>query len=246
MGAPNAPETLCTFGAPGHVASGRSTRSLKPNSRMAADHNRDIATAAKAILRPIGCVQKGRSRTWLDDRGWWVAVVEFQPSGWSKGSYLNVAACFLWAEKDSLSFDDPAGERPWFDAAEGQSFLDKANILASQARDAILRLRERHTSTASSASWLTSRPRLSNHGHFHAAVALGLSGNSTAAGTHFKAATDLGTDIPWVLELNDTCARLGEIVSNRRAFVEAVSDTIQRTRRLMRLPEIEDLGSYGL
>jgi hypothetical protein len=213
---------------------------------MAVDHNRDITAAARAILRPIGCVQKGRSRTWLDDRGWWVAVVEFQPSAWSKGSYLNVAACFLWSEKDYLSFDDPAGDRSWFDATEGQSFLDKANILASQARDAILELRRRHSSIASSAASLTSKPQLDNHGHFHAAVAHGLSGDSTAARTHFHAAMNLNTDIPWLLELSRTCARLSEMVSNRRAFVETVLDTIQRTRRVVQLPEIEDFGSYGL
>ncbi len=213
---------------------------------MEEDHNRDIATAARATLRPIGCVQKGRSRTWLDDRGWWIAVVEFQPSGWSKGSYLNVAACFLWSEKDYLSFDDPAGDRPWLDAIEGQPFVDKANILASQARDAVLELRRRHATIASCGAWLSSRPQLENHGHFHAAVALGLSGNPTAAGRHFKAAADLRTDTPWCLELSRTCARLADIVSNRSVFVDTVSDTIQRTRRLLRLPEIEDLGSYGL
>ena len=62
---------------------------------MSADsqHNRIIARAAKRRLEPLGCLQKGRSRTWIDDHGWWIGVVEFQPSGWSKGSYLNVGAC---------------------------------------------------------------------------------------------------------------------------------------------------------
>jgi len=71
---------------------------------MAADHNRDIAKAARAALGSIGCVRRGRSRTWLDDRGWWVGVIEFQPSSWSKGSYLNVGASFLWAAEDSSGF----------------------------------------------------------------------------------------------------------------------------------------------
>lgn len=29
-------------------------------------HSRLINAAAKAVLRPLGCVQKGRSRIWLD------------------------------------------------------------------------------------------------------------------------------------------------------------------------------------
>lgn len=60
-------------------------------------------------MRPIGCVQKGRSRTWLDDHGWWVGVVEFQPHAWARGSFLNVGAAWLWYEQDFWSFDDGAG-----------------------------------------------------------------------------------------------------------------------------------------
>src|SRR5687767_9047301 len=123
------------------------------------------------MLSPIGCVRKGRSRTWLDDHGWWVAVAEFQPSGWSKGSYLNVGACFLWSEKDYLSFDDPAGNRPWLEVTEGESFLPKANILASEARDAILELRRRHSSISGSATWLSGKSHVNNRDHFHAAMA---------------------------------------------------------------------------
>jgi hypothetical protein len=36
-------------------------------------------------------VQKGRSRIWLDDHGWWIAVVEFQPSDWARRSRGKVA-----------------------------------------------------------------------------------------------------------------------------------------------------------
>jgi hypothetical protein len=64
-----------------------------------------LSEAARRHLRRLGVVQKGRSRTWLDDNGWFVTVVEFQPSGFGKGSYLNVGAHFLWSWNDFLSFD---------------------------------------------------------------------------------------------------------------------------------------------
>lgn len=50
-------------------------------------HTRLPTATAREYLRPLGLVQKGRSRTWLDDHGWFVTGVEFQPSGWSKGTY---------------------------------------------------------------------------------------------------------------------------------------------------------------
>ena len=69
------------------------------------DHNKIIKQAVNSILKPNGLFQKGSSRIWIDDNGWYLIVVEFQPSNWDNGTYLNVAVHFLWDEKDYLSFD---------------------------------------------------------------------------------------------------------------------------------------------
>jgi hypothetical protein len=68
-------------------------------------HTRLLHAAAGEVLSPLGIVQKGRSRTWIDDRGWWLGVIEFQPSSWSRGSHLNVGVNWLWNERDDLAFD---------------------------------------------------------------------------------------------------------------------------------------------
>ena len=52
-------------------------------------HGRLIAAAAKRHLSPLGCRRKGQSRFWSADHGFYQIGIEFQPSGWSKGSYLN-------------------------------------------------------------------------------------------------------------------------------------------------------------
>nr|WP_326184943.1 hypothetical protein [uncultured Oscillibacter sp.] len=57
-----------------------------------------IRQAAREALAPMGLFQKGSSRIWLDDNGWFLTVVEFQPSAWSQGAYLNVGASFLWEQ----------------------------------------------------------------------------------------------------------------------------------------------------
>jgi hypothetical protein len=206
---------------------------------MPADHNREITVAAKAILKPMGCVRKGRSRTWLDDRGWWLGVVEFQPSGWSKGSYLNVAASFLWDDDDHISFDDMAGEKPWRDAIAGESFLDKATELTTQARAALLELRKRHANVALSAAWLSQSECFSNWTHFHAAIAQGLSGNVGAAQKHFHAAILSDSEIDWVARLNQRCRSLADLVTDEKRFATTIADTIQRTRERMQLPRVE-------
>lgn len=55
------------------------------------DHNKLIAKNAKETLKPLGFVRSGKSRIWFKDNGWWAVLIEFQPSSFSKGTYVNIA-----------------------------------------------------------------------------------------------------------------------------------------------------------
>jgi len=139
-------------------------------------HSRLINAAAKVVLRPLGCVQKGRSRTWLDDRVWWVGVVEFQPSSWAKGSYLNVGACWLWYEKDFLSFDAGYRVESFHPFTGNEAFELVAEKLAERASHEVTALRERFPSPSHVQSWIAAKPRTSIWDHYHLAVSAGLAG----------------------------------------------------------------------
>ncbi len=71
--------------------------------------NKIINTAAKKVLSPQGLFRKGASRIWLDDNRYFMIQVEFQPSGYSSGTFLNVGISFLWefsnGLNDTLSFN---------------------------------------------------------------------------------------------------------------------------------------------
>lgn len=69
-----------------------------------------IETAAADGLGPLGLVQYGRSRSWVDDHNWWLINVEFQPSQRGKGCCVNVGEQHLWIVRDHLCFEDM--ERP--------------------------------------------------------------------------------------------------------------------------------------
>ena len=70
-------------------------------------HSKTIKQVCKEILIPLGVFQKGSSRLYLDDNGYFFTVVEFQPSSWDKGTYLNIGLTFLWDynQSDVLYFD---------------------------------------------------------------------------------------------------------------------------------------------
>ena len=68
-----------------------------------------IKQLCKDILLPLGVFQKGTSRIYIDDNGYFFTVLEFQPSAYGKGTHLNIALHFLWNERDHISFDFPFG-----------------------------------------------------------------------------------------------------------------------------------------
>lgn len=59
-------------------------------------HSKIIKQVCKEILIPLGVFQKGTSRLYLDDNDYFFTVIEFQPSNWDSGTYLNIGLTFLW------------------------------------------------------------------------------------------------------------------------------------------------------
>lgn len=149
------------------------------------EHDRLITANAKRALTPLGFKQKGRSRVWWADRGFWLNVVEFQPSGLATGSYLNVTPHWLWGLTDSLSFDRPVDHvRTFIEFEDAQAF----NELAwDQAQTAALTSAELDTAfedIQATAKVLIADQREGRRGGwrgFHAAMAAGLSGDCSTA-----------------------------------------------------------------
>ena len=65
-------------------------------------HNKIIKTTVKKFLEPENLFQIGSSRSWLDDQGYYMILVEFASSGYSKGASLDAGVSFLWESKESL------------------------------------------------------------------------------------------------------------------------------------------------
>ena len=84
-------------------------------------HEKIIHQLCREILIPHGVFQRGTSRVYIDDNGFFFTVIEFQPSAGAKGTYLNIALHFLWNERDFLSYDFP------FDSSRVKTFIEYQN-----------------------------------------------------------------------------------------------------------------------
>jgi hypothetical protein len=178
-------------------------------------HDRIIAEAAERELAPLGFERKGRSRLWFADRGYWVSVVEFQPSQWSKGSYLNRGPHWLWGLGDGLSFDRPvAGERSFIAFDTPEAFTALAAEQARAAARTSAELDATFSSIKQTADVLRrdlERGRPGGWPGFHAAVASGLSGDTDSARQLLEETIDSSTT--W-----------------RPDFLEALGELLRATR----------------
>jgi hypothetical protein len=205
------------------------------------DHNKVIAEAARDALQGLGMRRKGRSRTWLDDHGWWLAVVEFQPSSWARGTYLNVGAMWLWRNTsghhiyfalshriDGAGFADASD--PAFDAAVA--------AMADAASARVRALRAQLPTLEAAAAVLTEQARVERGWpQWDAAVALGLCGKSSESSSLFREVAQDDDDREWWLPVKLDAAELAELVRDEPAQFRACVDAwVQRYRAALKLP----------
>lgn len=215
-------------------------------------HNRILALAAKAALGPIGCRQRGRSRVWLDDHGWWLGVVEFQPSSWARGSYLNVAATFLWHASGALSFDFAVGDNcrkhSFLEFQDEEQFEVIAHQLARRAAAEIEALRTQLCSIQAASTALGKLPGSPVYCHYHAAVAAALVGDVDLAQDQFARLARERVHAPWVSALQAKARLFADAMDSRDSVRHQVGLEIQEARRQLKLPLVEtgsDLWALG-
>ena len=176
---------------------------------------------------------------WFADHGWWLTVVEFQPSGWSKASYLNVAAHWLWGQMGCVSFDFPFGGRlaEHAEYESDQQFAPAAARLAESAAREAQRLLQIVTSLEAASDVLLREARTIHPGwiSYDAGVASGLVGRSTDAADMF--ASILATPAAPASLLHSAAERMARIASEPQALRREVASLIARQRQALKLPE---------
>jgi hypothetical protein len=202
-------------------------------------HNAQLAKAAKKHLGPIGMQRKGQSRVWFKDNGWWLEVVEFQPSSWSKGSYLNVAAMWLWSAKDYWSHDEGGRVEKFHEFKDADQFADVADTLAMRARDEVLALSQRFSSLPVVAAHLARNSDENPWHSYHAAMAALAIGDVEHAQKRFRALLASKDKARFVVALKAKVRSLSEQVASSIEPSSLVSEEVARTRALLKLSPVD-------
>ena len=204
------------------------------------DYNKIIKQAADAILKPQGLFRKGSSRVWIDDNGWFLILVEFQPSGWDKGSYLNVAVHFLWTEQKCLTYDFSSGGPRIngfvaFDGNEEKFLLDMQG-LANRALEKVEEYRKFRNLDYACAVRLGSEYGADVHKVYQKMMICGLCKDVRAA-RYFEELRELVREpqFAWIQDIKEELDEaIVPIIGDPQALYTYILDKIRENRRTLR------------
>jgi hypothetical protein len=221
---------------PTYVISTQNNRWAGPlNMPSQNEHGKLIAAAAKKALLPLGCVRKGQSRVWYSDQRFWAIWIEFQPSGWSKGSYLNVGtSCFWHAGAGFLPMYRPTDFISFENVEQFTPLIE--NMAAVAARE-VLTMRKRFGTLDDIQRHLLSHPLRDGWPVQNAAIASWLLGDIGLSRSLFQRMADWPTyGYDWQFELKRTSAGLAAKLNGSADMLATLLETIQHQRSLIRLP----------
>lgn len=217
-----------------------------PHDSMSKDpskHSQLLATAARSVLQPMGMVRKGRSRVWLDDHSWWLCVVEFQPSSWSGGTYLNVGCMWLWQAKAHTSFDEGHRVEQFSKFHDERQFESVAAALAQRAATVVLKYRKLFPAVQDVCAYYSRHRPDGFWPTFHAAMSCALAAKPDHARRLFGRIIDSHSDDrDWVISAQAEARRLCAIAEHTERFRQVVTDTIHRARDLQKLPPLDSVS----
>jgi hypothetical protein len=209
-----------------------SRKSPQPMSRSD-EIGKTIAAAAKAALLPLGCQRMGKSRSWFSDQRFWLITIEFQPSSWQKGTYLNVGAMWLWRARKGHAFNVGYRIADFIPFYSPEQFGPAAVSLAAKAAQEVQRRRKQFKTLHDIYRYLVDHTSEKNWQIFHAAIAAGLIGDADTARRLFQTfdAMPIG-NVPWQIELRAKNAALAAQLDRPALFRTSVLEIIQECRLL--------------
>ncbi|MEZ5826909.1 MAG: hypothetical protein R3D30_07305 [Hyphomicrobiales bacterium] len=196
------------------------------------EHGKLITAAARSALTPLGCNQISRSRTWISDERFWVIQIEFQPSGWSKGSYLNVGASWLWRVQKSFAFDYGYRVADFIVFETQEQFAPLIAGHARRAAEEVNALRNKFKTLAQIHRHLMDDIPRGGWALYHAAVAAGLSGDIAVAKQLFYDFDAWANSPTWPTKLESPAVQLASLLSEPDLYRAQVSSIIDECRAL--------------
>ena len=170
-------------------------------------------------------------------------VVEFQPSVWSRGSYVNVGCMWLWNTKQQLSFDVGHRVNGFFAFENEKQFGPVADRLAVGALEKVGEYRRLFRSIHNVSNYYFENAPKNFWPCFDAAIAHSLAGQAEASRRVLATCLDGTDDDPmWLKEARSDAQSLVASVGDVQRMRDIISDRVMKTRSQQHLPPITEIN----
>lgn len=211
-----------------------------------AEHSKIINRIAKEKFKPFGITQKGKSRIWLDDRGWYTTLIEFQPYRGERGTTLNVGVNFHWYEHDYFSFD--IGSRQDvdfvnFDENNIESFEKNIEEFCDLCLKIVIENRTKFKSIYSAKEYILKHNFTSDEfwGNYSKGIICGLTNDFNEQNKYFNKLLNKIHPVKWADQLKERTNYLITKSLNQEEFTSEIIKIIIETRKSKKLTEQEIL-----
>ena len=205
-----------------------------------------ISKSATRYLSPLGLKRKGRSRTWLGDQSWWFSVVEFQQSGFSVGTSLNVSCMWLWTVKNHISFDEGSHSEVVSPFENEVQFAPVAARLALRAAELATKYQRLFDTVQGTSDFYLMNLPVAGWPSFNAAISHGLAGRVQQSRKLFDTwGSGADDNREWVQAARADSKELMALVEDRSRFHSVIASRVNRTRQLHKLAPLPRID-FGL
>lgn len=186
---------------------------------------------------PLGIIQKGNSRTWFDDRFWWLTIIEFQPDPRRRGTYLNVGVHWLWHVKDYLSFDYGYRESEFATYLDDAQFTNAVERMISIATKRVQAYRDEFNTLEKASRRLDRRWMKDFWALFDAGIAAGMLGKQRSAVRLLKRVLAYPGEYTWIIEAQNSAQEWLALTDQPDAFRERAETIVRQARIKLGLPD---------
>ncbi|MFX1259484.1 MAG: hypothetical protein ACFFAN_16645 [Promethearchaeota archaeon] len=203
-------------------------------------HNNIIKSIAKNRFNPFGILQDGNSRTFLDDNNWFTIIIEFQPSSWSRGTYLNVGANFHFYPRDYFTFEYGSRE-VGFKKYNGDDtqFSKYIEDLCDIALKKVKQIRNEFRNPRNALKVLKKTIKKANLWNvYNIGILFGINQNFKKCQQLLSQITNFTVKEDWHIERKQFVEKILKIMQTSDKFKDRLEDIIIKTRKLKKLPQI--------
>ncbi|MCL1992794.1 MAG: hypothetical protein FWG66_07590 [Spirochaetes bacterium] len=208
-----------------------------------ADHNKIIKAIATKLFKPHGIKRKGQSRLFIDDNGWFIIIIEFQPHNYNRGAFLNIGINFNWYLNDYFSFDIGGREKDFIEYKNTDQFTAEIKKICEYSIEKINGYRSQFKNIKDAEKIILKTQYTSDDfwGNYHRGIISGLVGNMDNLKKYFeKILNEPDDNIGWRIELKKNIKELKALAEKDSSnFNEKIKGIIKEARKRKNLDEKE-------